>query len=99
MQRRRINTSDGDYSDREINEAEAYMKRTPLTSDNIEEMTEKFELTRTRRREFVNKKGKGTGTIATLNRFPRLKDCFSLVSNLNQFKIIAYKNLIIYCFI
>ena len=62
-----------------VEEAEKWMRETPLDSRNKTAMLEKMEITRHSRREFLSSKTKKAASV-TLKRYPRLEDCLEALS-------------------
>lgn len=59
---------------------EDWMRKTPLTQANRNEMLEKFKACRPKRRQLVESSDSKINGTYILNRFPRLMDLFEAVS-------------------
>jgi len=68
------------YSAEMVEEAEKWMRETPLDANNKTAMLEKMEITRHSRRDYLSSKTKKSAGV-TLKRYPRLADCLEAVSS------------------
>ena len=73
----------GPLSGDDIQEAELFMRTTPLTDQNDAVMLEKFRYTRASRRQFISDKG-NTATVI-LSKYLRLQDMFEAVGKFNSY--------------